>query len=41
MRGGVTVNDLLNVYTAEDRDHIYAIIKENIEATKLSQMPLL
>jgi hypothetical protein len=41
MRGGVTVNDLLTVYTAEDRDFIYTIINENIEATKASQMPLL
>ena len=41
MRGGVTVNDLLNVYSCEDREMIYNIINENIEATKISQMPLL
>jgi hypothetical protein len=41
MRGGVTVNDLLMYYGQEDREAIYAIIKENIEATKISQMPLL
>jgi hypothetical protein len=41
MRGGVTVNDLLNVYSFEDREMIYNIINENIEATKISQMPLL
>lgn len=41
MRGGVTVNDLLHNYTNEDREMIYTIINENIEATKISQMPLL
>jgi len=41
MRGGVTVNDLLHVYSFEDRQMIYTIINENIEATKISQMPLL
>jgi hypothetical protein len=41
MRGGVTVNDLLNIYSVEDREMIYNIINENIEATKISQMPLL
>jgi hypothetical protein len=41
MRGGVTVNDLLMYYGYEDREAIYSIIKENIEATKQSQMPLL
>jgi hypothetical protein len=41
MRGGVTVNDLLTVYSAEDREFMYTIINENIEATKISQMPLL
>ena len=41
MRGGVTVNDLLHVYSFEDREAAYAIIKENMEATKTTQMPLL
>jgi len=41
MRGGVSVNDLLMIYGHEDRAAIYEIIKENIEATKISQMPLL
>jgi len=41
MRGGVTVNDLLHVYSFKDRQMIYTIINENIEATKISQMPLL
>ena len=41
MRGGVTVNDLLHIYSFEDRQTIYDIINENIEATKESGMPLL
>lgn len=41
MRGGVTVNDLLHVYSFEDREAAYTIIKENMEATKASQLPLL
>jgi hypothetical protein len=41
MRGGVTVNDLLDRYSYEDREIFYKVIKENLEATKESQMPLL
>ena len=41
MRGGVTVNDLMHIYSFEDREAAYFVIKENIEATKASQMPLL
>jgi len=41
MRGGVTVNDLLHVYTFQDREMIYNVIKENVEATKETQMPLM
>jgi hypothetical protein len=41
MRGGVTVNDLLFNYSAEDREFIYNVINENIENTKESRMPLL
>jgi hypothetical protein len=41
MRGGVSVNDLMYLYSYEDRESMYAVIKENIEATKKSQMPLL
>ena len=40
MRGGVTVNDLLHVFSHDDRDAAYAIIKENIEATKNTGMNL-
>lgn len=41
MRGGVSVNDLLLVYSYDDREAIYAVIKENLEMTKNSQLPLL
>jgi len=41
MRGGVSVNDLLDRYSSEDREVFYEIIKENIEATKNTQLPLL
>jgi hypothetical protein len=41
MRGGVTVNDLLQIYGYEDRMGMYNIIKENIELTKESGLPLL
>jgi hypothetical protein len=41
MRGGVNYYDLLNYYTSDDRDAMYAVIKENIEASKESQTPIL
>jgi hypothetical protein len=41
MRGGVNVNDLFDRYSSEDIDMIGKIIKENIEATKNNQMPLI
>jgi len=41
MRGGVTINDLLHVYSHEDREMIYNVINENIEMTKETRMPLL
>ena len=34
MRGGVTVNEMLHIYSFEDREAVNAVIKENIEATK-------
>jgi len=40
MRGGVTVNDLLHVYSYDDRQMIYLVINENIETTKITQLPL-
>jgi hypothetical protein len=41
MRGGVTVNDLLFIYGYEDREAIYSVIKENIENTNVSGLPLI
>ena len=41
MRGGVTVNELLHIYSSEDREFIYNVINENIESTKVSGLPLL
>ena len=41
MRGGVSVNDLLLIYSFEDRESMYNIITENLEATKASGMPLI
>ena len=41
MRGGVDYKDLLYLYSFEDRDAMYSVIKENIESTKNTQMPLL
>jgi len=41
LRGGVTLEQLLHVYSAEDREAMYAVIKENIELTKTAQMPFL
>jgi hypothetical protein len=41
MRGGVTISDLLFMCSSEDRDLIYTVIKENIDLTKETKMPLL
>lgn len=41
MRGGVTLDELLHVYSYDDRDNMYTIIKENIELTKTAQMPFI
>lgn len=41
MRGAVTVEQLLHIYSYEDRLIINDIAKENIELTKASKMPLL
>jgi hypothetical protein len=41
MRGGVSSQDLFYLYSYEDRQIISEIIKENIEATKNTKMPLI
>ena len=41
MRGGVTSHELFWEYSVEDRMILNDIIKENIENTKNSRMPLL
>jgi hypothetical protein len=40
MRGGVTVNELMHIFSYEDRVVYYDIIKENIETTKETGLPL-
>ena len=41
MRGGVDLQDLMHVYSYDDRAAMYDVIKENIELTKTASMPLL
>lgn len=41
MRGGVTVDQLLHQYSFDDRDSMYSVVKENIEMSKETNMPLL
>lgn len=41
MRGGVSVNDLMNTYSYEDRDLIYKIIEDNIELSRITQQPFI
>lgn len=41
MRGGVNSQDLFHIYGYEDRQILNQIIKENIETTKKTQMPIL
>jgi 5-keto 4-deoxyuronate isomerase len=40
MRGGVTMDQLLFVYSAEDREILQGIINDNIKATVDARMPL-
>lgn len=40
MRGGITAQELLHIYTPEDRMIMNEIIKNNIELTKKSGLPL-
>lgn len=41
MRGGVTLEELLHCYSYDDRSAMYDIIRENIEITRETKMPLL
>jgi hypothetical protein len=41
MRGGVTAYELFHVYSVEDRGILSNIVKDNVEATKKSGMPLI
>jgi hypothetical protein len=41
MRGGVSSEDLFHVYSAEDRQIMGELIKENIETTKNSRMAII
>lgn len=41
MRGAISVDDLLHIYSHDDRLMIYKVINENIENTKESGLPLI
>lgn len=41
MRGGVTMHELLHVYSDDDIEILDNIIKEHIDLTKETRMPLL
>jgi hypothetical protein len=41
MRGGVSSQDLFHTYTRDDRVVMNEVIKDNIELTKKSGLPLL
>lgn len=41
MRGGVSSHDLFHNYSYEDRTILNIIIKDNIDVTKSTRMPLL
>lgn len=40
MRGGVTVDQLLHQFSHDDRSAMYTVVKENIELSKETNMPL-
>ncbi len=40
MRGGVTVDQLLHQYSHDDRQAMYTVVKENINISKETQMPM-
>ena len=39
MRGGVTSQELLHIYSYEDRTIISSIVKDNIETTQKTKLP--
>ena len=41
MRGGININDLFHTYSYEDIEILNNIIKEHVELTKETQLPLL
>lgn len=41
MRGGVNVNDLFHKYSYDDIELLDNIIKEHVDLTKETQLPLL
>ena len=41
MRGGVSADDLLYKYSIEDREIMNTIVKENVETTNKSGLPLI
>jgi hypothetical protein len=41
MRGGVTLDQLLHQYSYDDRSSMYEVVKENVEISKETNMPLL
>ena len=41
MRGGVTYEQLLYQFSFDDRKYMYEVIKENIDATQKSGLPLI
>ena len=41
MRGGVTVNDMLYIYSYEDRTFMYQVIKDNIETSNKTGIPMI
>jgi hypothetical protein len=41
MRGGTTIQELLHIYSHDDREAMYTVVKENIELTKTANMPLI
>jgi hypothetical protein len=40
MRGGVTVDQLLHQFGHDDRESMYIVVKENMDLTKETNMPL-